>query len=137
MAIGDTGGIAYAHQFHLEVTPSMVEAWVREYGTELKDPGEQRSAASLLEETPAQCERVRSLAKQIFTNFCRLSKLRFAGIGSALPEPPTPTKSTSARDEARVARAWQAYRELMARGQLRCGVTCPLDGIGQCTGGCW
>ena len=131
------GGIAYAFQFHLEVTPAMVEEWVREYGSELRKPGEQLRAATLLEETSAQCERLRSLAKQVFTNFCRLSKLRYAGIGAALPEPPAPTKSRSVRDETRVAHAWQAYRALMAKGQLRCGVTCPLDRIGQCTGGCW
>jgi len=131
------GGIAYALQFHLEVTPAMVEEWVREDGGELKGRRGLVNPASVLAETPAQCERLRDIASRVFTNFCRLSKLRYAGIGSALPEQPSPAKSTSARDEARVARAWQAYRELMAKGQLRCGVTCPLDGIGQCTGGCW
>ena len=40
-------------------------------------------------------------------------------------------------EDPKVERAWQRYRELMARGKLRCGVTCPLDRIGRCTGGCW
>lgn len=131
------GGIAYALQFHLEVTPPMVAEWVREYGGELQKLGGLVNPAILLAETPAQCERLRYAANRVFTNFCRLSKLRYAGIGSALPEPPAPTKSRSVRDETRVAHAWQAYRALMAKGQLRCGVTCPLDRIGQCTGGCW
>ncbi|HLE80990.1 MAG TPA: type 1 glutamine amidotransferase [Dehalococcoidia bacterium] len=131
------GGIAYALQFHLEVTPAMVEEWVREYGGELEGLRGLVTPASVLAQTPPQCERLRDIASRVFTNFCRLSRLRYAGIGSALPEQPSPAKSTSARDEARVARAWQAYRALMAKGQLRCGVTCPLDRIGQCTGGCW
>jgi GMP synthase-like glutamine amidotransferase len=131
------GVIAYALQFHLEVTPSMVKEWVGEYSGELEGMRGPVTRASVLAETPTQCERLRDVANRVFTNFCRLSKLRYAGIGSALPEQPSPAKSTSARDEARVARAWQAYRALMANGQLRCGVTCPLDRIGQCTGGCW
>lgn len=131
------GGIAYALQFHLEVTALMVEEWLHAYSGELEGLAGQGDRTSVLAETPTQCESLRTVAKQVFTNFCRLSTLRYAGIGLTLPDLPLPTRSRSTRDEARVARAWQAYRELMAKGHLRCGVTCPLDRIGQCTGGCW
>jgi hypothetical protein len=73
----------------------------------------------------------------MFKNFCRLVQVRFAGVGAAPPPPsPQPTRRRSAKDLT-VEEAWERYRELMARRKLRCGVTCPLDRIGQCTGGCW
>ncbi len=131
------GGVAYALQFHLEVTPSMVEEWLREYVEEFAEFGGAVDPAQMLEEATAQCEALLPHARRVFKNFCRLVRLRFAGVGSA-PAPPAhqPVRRRSAK-ELTLEQAWQRYRELMARGKLRCGVTCPLDRIERCTGGCW
>lgn len=132
------GGIAYALQFHLEVTPPMIAAWVGEYGGELAELGEAVDPERMLTEAPARYEALSPLARRVFKNFSRLVKLRYAGIGSVVPvdRPRQAVRRTPAR-ELTVEQAWQVYRELMARGRLRCGVTCPLDRIGHCTGGCW
>jgi len=132
------GGIAYALQFHLEVTPSMVEAWVREYAGELATLGKAVDVERMLAEAPARCQELRSLSRRLFQNFCRLVEVRFAGVGpvarvESLLEKPNPVS----RRKLTVEQAWQQYRDLMVKGKLRCGITCPLDRIGQCTGGCW
>ncbi len=132
------GGIAYAFQFHLEVTPAMVEEWVREYAGELATLGETVDVEQMLAEAPARCEGLRTLSGRIFQNFCRLVELRYAGVGSVVPVEPVPENPNRvSRRKSTVEQAWQQYRELMAKGKLRCGITCPLDRIGQCTGGCW
>jgi hypothetical protein len=41
-------GIAYALQFHLEVAPHMIEAWVREYGAELSGQAGMVDSARML-----------------------------------------------------------------------------------------
>lgn len=132
------GGIAYALQFHLEVTSSMVAEWVREYAGELATLGRAVDAEQMLAEASVRCEALRSVAGQVFQNFHRLVELRFAGVGAGAPVEPAPEKpNPGSRRKLTVEQAWQQYRELMAKGKLRCGVTCPLDRIGQCTGGCW
>jgi GMP synthase-like glutamine amidotransferase len=131
------GGIAYALQFHLEVTPTMIEEWVREYSAELAALDELVNQVSILEQTPAQCEELRAVSRRVFKNFSRLVKLRYAGVGAPPPpSSPLPVRRRSAKDLT-VEEARQRFHELMAKGKLRCGITCPLDRIGQCTGGCW
>ena len=132
------GGIAYALQFHLEVTPAMVEAWVREYAGEFATLGGVVDVEQMLAEAPARCEVLRFLSRRLFQNFRRLVELRFAGVGVVAPvEQPTQPIRRASKGSLTVEQAWEAYRELMAKGRLRCGITCPLDRIGQCTGGCW
>jgi GMP synthase-like glutamine amidotransferase len=132
------GGIAYALQFHLEVTPPMIAELVREYVAELATLGESVNVEGMLAEASARCEELRSLSRRVFQNFRRLVELRFAGVGSVAPVEPVPEKPNRvSRRRLTVEQAWQQYRELMAKGKLRCGVTCPLDRIGECTGGCW
>lgn len=129
------GGIAYALQFHLEVTPLMVEAWAHEYAGELDGTAD---AAGLLAETHARCADLAPVSRRVFQNFCRLVELRYTGVGAATPvDSPRSPKPRGTKAAPDVAQAWQAYRMLMAKGKLRCGVTCPLDRIGHCTGGCW
>lgn len=132
------GGTAYALQFHLEVTPPMVAEWVREYATELATLGRAVDVERMLAEAPARCEELHALSRRLFQNFCRLVALRYAGVGPVAPAdpPPQPARRASRR-HLTVEEARQQYRELMGKGKLRCGVTCPLDRIGQCTGGCW
>lgn len=131
------GGIAYALQFHLEVTPPMVEEWAHEYGAELAEMGNAVNPERMLEEVPAQCEKLRSLSRQVFNNFCRLVHLRHAGMGSPTVDRQRQGDQKGSEEDSRVERAWRQYRELLSRGRLRCGVTCPLWHIGHCTGGCW
>lgn len=131
------GRIAYAFQFHLEVTPSMVEEWVDEYGAELAELGETVNPEKLLEETPAQWETLRPLSRQVFENFRRLLCLRAQRSGSPTADRLQPGDQKSSKGDRKLERAWQRYRELMSRGLLRCGITCPLWHIGHCTGGCW
>jgi len=116
----------------------MVEEWVREYAGELATLGGAVDVEQMLAEARARCEGLRSLSRRFFQNFCRLVEVRYAGVGSVVPVEPLPEKpkQVSSRNLT-VEQAWQQYRELMAKGKLRCGVTCPLDRIGQCTGGCW
>lgn len=132
------GGAAYALQFHLEVTPAMVADWVREYAAELARLGAEVDAAGMLAEAPARCEELRVWSRRLFQNFCRLVSLRYAGVGPVVsPErPPLQARGPSGR-KMTVEQARQVYRDLMAKGKLRCGVTCPLDKIEECTGGCW
>jgi GMP synthase (glutamine-hydrolysing) len=68
-------GIAYGLQFHVEVTPPMLEEWTCEYGSEVDEP---MHPARMLEEAPAQCERLRPLSRQMFKNFVRLIRRRQA-----------------------------------------------------------
>ena len=131
------GGIAYALQFHLEVTPSMIGQWAHEYAGELAEGVETAEAARMLEQAPARCEQLYPLSRRVFQNFCRLVQLRYAGVGCAPIGRQREAERQPPTRDAAVERAWQRYRELMARGRLRCGVTCPLDRIGHCTGGCW
>ncbi|MFQ5804562.1 MAG: type 1 glutamine amidotransferase [Candidatus Methylomirabilales bacterium] len=128
------GGIAYAFQFHLEVTPPMIGEWAREYGAEL---GDLVNRAHMLEEAPAQFERLRPLSRQVFNNFRCLICLRASKRGSPTADWPRQGDQTGSAENPKVERARQRYRELMLRGQLRCGPTCPLWHIGHCTGGCW
>lgn len=128
------GGIAYALQFHLEVTPTMIDRWVRQYGADLDGTAD---PAQICEQAPARCAALLPVARRVFKNFTRLVQLRCPGVGAEpVGRPPQPPKRRSAKDLT-VEQAWHRYRELMARGKLRCGVTCPLDRIGHCTGGCW
>jgi hypothetical protein len=137
------GGIAYAIQFHLEVTPSMLEEWVREYAVELAKLGGTGDPDLMLPEAQSRCEDLAPSSRRLFKNFCRLVELRYTGVGAgvgaasmALEEPKERVRGRPAK-QFTVEQAWQQYRELMVKGKLRCGVTCPLDRIGQCTGGCW
>ncbi|MBI2561383.1 MAG: type 1 glutamine amidotransferase [candidate division NC10 bacterium] len=128
------GGIAYALQFHLEVTPRMIDRWVHTYRADLDGTAD---PAQMREQAPARCAALLPVARRVFKNFTRLVQLRGPGVGAQpVDRPPQPARRRSARDLT-VEQAWQRYRELMARGKLRCGVTCPLDRIGRCTGGCW
>lgn len=132
------GGAAYALQFHLEVTPAMIADWVHDYADELASLGKAVDPARMLAEAPARCSEIGALARRLFQNFCRLVSLRYAGVGPvASPEGPPPQTRRSSGRKMAVEQARQVYRELMARGKLHCGVTCPLDKIGACTGGCW
>ncbi len=131
------GGIAYGLQFHLEVTPSLVEEWTREYAAELAELDGAGDAGAILAEARARYDELNPLSRRVFQNFCRLVQLRFAGVGAVSPLPsPQPVRRRSAK-ALTVEEARHQFQELMARGKLRCGVTCPLDRIGQCTGGCW
>ncbi|MFQ5804561.1 MAG: type 1 glutamine amidotransferase, partial [Candidatus Methylomirabilales bacterium] len=69
-------GIAYALQFHVEVTPNMIGQWVREY--ELVEPDDPMKPARMLAEAPALCERLRPVSRQLFWNFLGLVRLRAA-----------------------------------------------------------
>lgn len=131
------GGIAYALQFHLEVTPALAEAWARAYEQELATAPQAVDIRRMLEEASARCAELVPLSRRVFGNFCRLVRLRYAGVGAApAPPPQPPVRRRSGRDLT-LEQARRQYHELMAKGKLRCGVTCPLDRIGQCTGGCW
>lgn len=128
------GGIAYALQFHLEVTPGMIDRWVHQYGADLDGTAD---PAQICEQAPARCAALLPVARRVFKNFTRLVQLRCPGVGAEpVDRPPQPARRRSAKDLT-VEQAWRRYRELMARGKLRCGITCPLDRIGRCTGGCW
>ena len=131
------GGIAYALQFHLEVTPTLVEKWTHEYAAEFAELDGGVDVHAILAETPTRCEELGPMSRRVFKNFCRLVQLRFAGVGAAPAPRPQESVRRRAAKELTVEEAWQRYRELMAKGRLRCGVTCPLDRIGRCTGGCW
>lgn len=132
------GGVAYALQFHLEVTPPVIADWVREYGGELAALGEEVDVERMLADAPTRCENLGCVSRRVFRNFCHLVELRYAGVGPAAPtEPPRQPARRASRRNPTVVEARQQYRELMAKGKLRCGVTCPLDRIGRCTGGCW
>jgi GMP synthase-like glutamine amidotransferase len=131
------GGIAYALQFHLEVTPPMIGQWAREYAGELAEAVEPAEAARMLEQAPARCEQLHPLSRRVFQNFCHLVQLRHTGVACAPTGGQQEGERRAPARDAAVERAWQGYRELIARGKLRCGVTCPLDRIGHCTGGCW
>ncbi|MFQ5848594.1 MAG: type 1 glutamine amidotransferase [Candidatus Methylomirabilales bacterium] len=131
------GGIAYAFQFHLEVTPLMIGEWSGEYGAELAAVRDLVNPAQMLGETPAQCEKLRPLSRQVFNNFRCLICLRASRRGSPTTDWLRQGNQTGSGEDPKVDRAWQRYRELMSRGQLRCGVTCPVWHIGHCTGGCW
>ena len=128
------GGIAYALQFHLEVTPTLIDQWVRQYGADLDGTAD---PAQMREQAPVRCAELLPLSRRVFKNFTRLVQLRYTGVGAEpVDRPQQPVRRRSARDLT-VEEAWQRYRELMAKGKLRCGITCPLDWIGRCTGGCW
>ncbi|HSD51370.1 MAG TPA: type 1 glutamine amidotransferase [Candidatus Methylomirabilis sp.] len=132
------GGIAYALQFHLEATPAMVEDWVREYAGELTTLGGAVDAEQMLAEASTRCEALRSMSRRVFQNFHRMVELRYAGVGAVAPvEQPAQSIPRAPKPSITMEQAWEAYRVLMATGRLRCGITCPLDRIGQCTGGCW
>jgi GMP synthase-like glutamine amidotransferase len=131
------GGIAYGLQFRLEMTPSMAEEWVRGPDGGFGSLPDAANPTQMLWESPIRHEEISPLSRRLFMNFCRMVQVRFAGVGAALPPPsPQPVRRRSAKDLS-VEEARQRYRELMAKGKLRCGITCPLDRIGQCTGGCW
>lgn len=131
------GGAAYALQFHLEVTPPMLAEWVREYATAPAALGGAAHVERMLAEAPERCGELRAGSRRLFRNFCRLVALRYAGIGPVAPVEAPPQARRPAGKKMTMEQAWQLYRDLMARGKLRCGVTCPLEKIGQCTGGCW
>ncbi len=63
---------AYGLQFHLEVTPEMLERWVEVYRIELNEEG--INAMILLEETKSRADNYTKLSKQLFTNFFGLVK---------------------------------------------------------------
>lgn len=69
-------GVAYGLQFHLEVTPRMIEEWVRQY--ELVEPDDPLKATRMLQDAPAHCERLRPVSRQLFWNFLSLVRLRAA-----------------------------------------------------------
>jgi GMP synthase-like glutamine amidotransferase len=132
------GSVAYALQFHLEVMPLMIAEWVRAYADELSALGGLVHVDRMLAEAAARCGEMNTLSRRVFKNFCRLVQLRFAGVGSVPAEATHPAaRSGAKRKSLTVEQAWEQYRRLLAKGTLRCGVTCPLDRIGHCTGGCW
>lgn len=47
------------------------------------------------------------------------------------------TRPVCGEDDPRYRRARAAYLRLLSEGRLRCGSTCPLSAIGQCTARCW
>jgi GMP synthase-like glutamine amidotransferase len=128
------GGIGYALQFHLEVTPPMVFEWAREYGAEM---GELMNLERIAQETAAQCETLRPLSRQVFSNFRSLIRLRASKARLRPADRQRQGDQKGSEGDRKVERAWQRYRELISKGQLRCGATCPLWRIGHCTGGCW
>ncbi len=102
------GGVAYALQFHLEVTPAMIADWVQEYAGELGALGGTEMVEPMLTETPTRREQLQSVSRRVFGNFCRLVQLRFAGVGSAtemerLPEKPAPDRLDHFREVDQVA----------------------------------
>lgn len=128
------GGNAYALQFHLEVTPPMIEEWAREYRADLDDPA---NLERMLDEAPVQCEQLRTLSRQMFDNFVGLIRDRATKPASRPREWHRQGDQKDSEEDRKVERARQRYRELVLRGQLRCGVNCPLCHIDHCTGGCW
>lgn len=132
------GGAAYALQFHLEVTPLVIADWVREYGGGLAALGEEADLERMLAGAPTRCEDLLFVSRRVFGNFCHLVELRYAGVGPAASlDPPRQPVRRASKGRLTQEQARQQYRELIAKGKLRCGVTCPLDRIGECTGGCW
>ncbi len=107
------------------------------YGDELAELDGAIDARATLAEARPRCEELHPLARRVFKNFSRLVRLRFAGLSGVTPAPPPQSARRRPAKALAVSEAWRRYRDLMARGKLRCGVTCPLDRIGQCTGGCW
>lgn len=115
----------------------MVEAWTREGGDEFARRGDPGNPDSLRDEARLHNERLRALSRKVFENFCRLVRLCTPKHGLPTVERTRPAREGGMSEEAKVERAWQRYRELLSRRQLKCGVTCPLERIGRCTGGCW
>lgn len=128
------GGNAYALQFHPEVTPPMIEEWAREYRADL---GDLANAERILEEAPAQCEKLQALSRQMFENFLGLMRHAAARRASLAADRHRQGDHERSEEDRKVDRARQRYRELVLRGQLRCGVNCPLYHRDHCTGGCW
>lgn len=62
------GGYAWGLQFHLEVTPAMIEDWAKLYADELADFGGAGAAEALLENTQALWERIRPLQERFLEN---------------------------------------------------------------------
>jgi GMP synthase-like glutamine amidotransferase len=63
------GSLTWGLQFHLEVTPKMIETWVQgdESVSYIRGAGEAPQA--IVEKTPASCSTLRPLAEQIFSSF--------------------------------------------------------------------
>ncbi|HHW40758.1 MAG TPA: type 1 glutamine amidotransferase [Syntrophomonadaceae bacterium] len=61
------GGYAWGLQFHLEVSPEMIEEWAKLYADELVDFGGPGAADRLLQETRARWEKIRPF-QELFLN---------------------------------------------------------------------
>jgi GMP synthase-like glutamine amidotransferase len=63
------GPLTWGLQFHLEVTPKMIETWVQgeESVSYIRGAGEAPQA--IVEKTPTSCSTLRPLAEQIFSSF--------------------------------------------------------------------
>lgn len=66
------GTCAWGLQFHLEVTPALIDAWLAEAekNGELRELG--RTRAEILAETPGQFERMQRLTHTVLSRFARL-----------------------------------------------------------------
>lgn len=128
------GGNAYALQFHPEVTPPMIEEWAREYRADL---GDLANLERTLEEASAQCEKLQALSRQMFENFLGLLHLHTSRRSLTSANRHEQGDQGGSEEDKKIERARQRYRELVLRGQLRCGVNCPLYHRDHCTGGCW
>ncbi|MDH7578583.1 MAG: type 1 glutamine amidotransferase [Bacillota bacterium] len=62
------GGYAWALQFHLEVTPEMIEEWARVYGEELEAFGGPGAAEALVRETETRWKRMRPWRERFLRN---------------------------------------------------------------------
>lgn len=74
------GGYAWGLQFHLEVTPEMIEEWARLYADELIDCGGPGAADRLLDETRSRWEEIRPIQELFLNNLERI--LRGTGLAS-------------------------------------------------------
>ncbi len=112
----------------------MIEEWAHEYHADLADLADPER---ILEEAPAQCERLRALSRQVFENYLGLIRDRASKRGSLSADRHQQGDQIRSEEDRNVERARQRYLELVLRGPMRCGLNCPLCHMDHCTGGCW
>lgn len=64
---------AYGLQFHVEVTPAMLEEWAAESEDYLVENPDAQPVGEMLEQAHQRQESARALSRQMFDNFCRIA----------------------------------------------------------------
>lgn len=70
LRIGDK---AYGVQFHVEVTPAMLEEWTEESTAYLAENPASQPASPMIEQARRTHHKARSLSRQVFDNFCKIA----------------------------------------------------------------